>query len=90
MTRAILVAALLAVAATTALAQSPADLRYCNALAAQYDRYAWPRDLGPSPMQLQRVVGYELCRRGEVADGEKKLLQAVQALGLSPVPRPGN
>lgn len=72
------------------LAQTSAagDRSYCDALMTQYDRFT-PKIEGIRPGgKIEREVGEERCRRGQIAEGEKILMEAVRYLGYEPVPRP--
>lgn len=80
-------AASLALAGGPATAQTPAELAYCNQLAAYYDQY---NRRGEGQIQaggVDRVVGHERCRKGEVAAGTAQLRRAIQLIGFDP-PKP--
>lgn len=83
-----LVSAAMALAVSgPALAQTPAELDYCNRLAAYYDMY---NRRGEGQMMVggvDRVVGLERCRKGEVAAGTEQLRRAIRLLGFDP-PKP--
>jgi hypothetical protein len=70
-----------------ALAQTPAEVEYCNRLAAYYDTY---NRRGEGQIQaggVDRVIGLERCRKGEVKDGTERLQRAIRAIGFDP-PKP--
>jgi hypothetical protein len=72
---------------TIALAQTPAEVDYCNRLAAYYDMY---NRRGEGQIQaggVDRVIGLERCRKGEVKDGTERLQRAIRAIGFDP-PKP--
>jgi len=65
-------------------AQTPAELDYCNRLAAYYDQY---NRRGEGQIQaggVDRVIGLERCRKGEVAAGTAQLRRAIQLIGFDP------
>ncbi len=78
--------AVLAVSAA-ASAQTQAELEYCNRLAAYYDTYNRRGEGQLMVGGVDRVVGLERCRRGEVAAGTEQLQRAIRMLGFDP-PRP--
>ena len=77
-------AALLCAVCGTAKAQTPAELAYCNRLAAYYDQYAPRGEEGPRAGGIDRIVGFERCRKGEVAAGTAQLQNAIRQLGFEP------
>jgi hypothetical protein len=79
--------ALVASISGAALAQTPAEVDYCNRLAAYYDLY---NRRGEGQIQaggVDRVIGLERCRKGEVKDGTERLQRAIRAIGFDP-PKP--
>ena len=71
-----------------AMAQTPRpDRSHCNDLIEQYDRFARVGEGVTQSGKIDRAVGAERCRAGNIEQGEKDLEQAVRALGMTPVPR---
>lgn len=67
-----------------AMAQTPAEVDYCNRLAAYYDTY---NRRGEGQIQaggVDRVIGLERCRAGQVKDGTERLQRAIRAIGFDP------
>ena len=76
--------ALAASSSGAALAQTPAEVDYCNRLAAYYDTY---NRRGEGQIQaggVDRVIGLERCRAGQVKDGTERLQRAIRAIGFDP------
>jgi len=76
-----------AMVVSLARAQTQAELDYCNRLAAYYDLY---NRRGEGQIQaggVDRVIGLERCRKGEVKDGTERLQRAIRAIGFDP-PKP--
>lgn len=70
---------------TAALSQ---DLRRCDQLAAHYDRYGGKVSEGKTaPGRLEREIGYEKCRKGDVGGGLSLLEDAIRKSGQT-VPPP--
>ena len=77
-------AAIAATASFAAQAQTPAELDYCARLAAYYDQY---NRRGEGQIQaggVDRVIGLERCRAGQVNDGTERLQRAIRAIGFDP------
>lgn len=71
-------AATVTVASGGAMAQ---DLRRCDQLAAYYDRYGGKVSEGKTAVgRLERELGYEKCRRGDVAGGVQLLEEAIRKI----------
>lgn len=74
----------IAMLSAVAQAQTPAELDYCSRLAAYYDQY---NRRGEGQIQaggVDRVIGLERCRKGEVAAGTAQLRRAIQLIGFDP------
>ena len=72
--------------ASIASAQTAAELARCDELAAYYDRFN-RRGEGFSPQGgVDRVIGLERCRKGEVAAGTAQLERAIRMNGFTPPP----
>lgn len=81
----IVVAAVLACAlAAPAVAQTQAELAYCEQLAAYYDRYNRRGEGMSNSGSIDRIIGYERCRKGEVAAGTAQLQRAIRLNGYDP------
>ncbi len=65
-------------------AQTPAELDYCNRLAAYYDQYNRRGEGAIQAGGVDRVIGLERCRKGEVAAGTAQLQRAIQLIGFDP------
>lgn len=73
-----------AMGVSLARAQTQAELDYCSRLAAYYDQY---NRRGEGQLQVggvDRVIGLERCRKGEVAAGTAQLKRAIELLGFTP------
>jgi len=77
-------AGLLSVLAVPGYAQTAAELAYCNQLAAYYDRYNVRYEGASSSGGPDRILGYERCRKGEVAAGTAQLQRAIRLIGFDP------
>ena len=64
------------------------DPTYCNMLSTQFERYSNTSPGGFTPGKLQRDIGVDLCSRGNTADGERELQQALWEINIPPVSRP--
>lgn len=74
----------LAMLAGAAQAQTPAEIDYCNRLAAYYDQYNRRGEGALMVGGVDRVIGLERCRKGEVAAGTEQLRRAIQLIGFDP------
>ncbi|MGE0154091.1 MAG: hypothetical protein AB7R90_15860 [Reyranellaceae bacterium] len=83
----LLAAVAVAALAAPALAQTQAELDYCNRLAAYYDTYNRRGEGQLMVGGVDRVVGLERCRKGEVKAGTEQLQRAIRLLGFDP-PKP--
>lgn len=81
----IVVAAVLVCAlAAPVVAQTQAELAYCEQLAAYYDRYNRRGEGMSNSGGVDRIVGFERCRKGEVAAGTAQLQRAIRLIGFDP------
>ena len=64
------------------------DMRRCDQLAAYYDRYGGNRvSEGRMPIgRLDRDLGYEECRKGNLAEGIRMLEHAIRRMGYNVPP----
>ena len=79
-------ALVLAVSSISAIAsaQTPAEVDYCNRLAAYYDQYNRRGEGQLMVGGVDRVIGLERCRAGQVKDGTERLQRAIRAIGFDP------
>lgn len=73
-----------AMLAGAAQAQTPAEIDYCNRLAAYYDTYNRRGEGQLMVGGVDRVIGLERCRKGEVEAGTAQLRRAIQLIGFDP------
>lgn len=73
--------------AQSTMPADPADLAYCQQLAANYDRYV-PRSQGaPTTGALDRQIGEQQCSHGQTQDGIERLQRANSTIGFPNVSR---
>jgi hypothetical protein len=69
--------------ATISAGAQAQDQRRCDQLAAYYDRYGGRVSEGRTPPgRLEREIGYQECRRGNVAEGVRLLEEAIRKIGF--------
>ncbi len=80
----VLAGLLLCAVAAPAHAQTAAELAYCDQLASYYDRYNKRGEGMSNAGGIDRIVGHERCRKGEVAAGTAQLQRAIRSIGFDP------